>query len=274
MKYELPRGYLSASSIGMLHTCPKQFEFRYVKNIVIPPGKALVLGSSVHKVFETYYSDAMTSSCRLSPTQVAELTGDVFEAWLDENENTLTDADKKEAHSLLPGMAFMYVENVGRHIKPLAVEQEIRFETGDGVPLLAYVDLRHEMVDAATGEKIEEIADYKVTSKRWDPGRLRNSLQFNLYSLMTGIGDIEIHNLLKESGRAMKRPSTDPSVTDYATNLRVLRHHFDGSQVRHFEQLVESAARLVTSGVFMPCDPASWACTPEWCGYWGLCRGR
>lgn len=106
----------------MLHTCPKQFEFRYVKNIVIPPGKALVLGSSVHKVFETYYSDAMTSSCRLSPTQVAELTGDVFEAWLDENENTLTDADKKEAHSLLPGMAFMYVENVGRHIKPLAVE--------------------------------------------------------------------------------------------------------------------------------------------------------
>ena len=274
MKYELPHGYLSASSIGMLQMCPKQFEFRYVKNIVIPPGKALVMGSSIHKVFETYYADAMSSSSRLTPAQVAELTGDVFEEWLDGNENTLTDADKKEAHALLPGMTSLYVETIGRHIKPLAVEQEIRFETGDGVPLLAYVDLRHEKLDAETGQAYEGIADYKVTSKRWDAGRLRNSLQFNLYSLMTGIGDIEIHNLLKESGRAMKRPSTDPSITDYATNLRVLRHRFDGSQTSHFEELVESAARLVTSGVFMPCDPTSWACTPEWCGEWGLCRGR
>ena len=66
MKYELPRGYLSASSIGMLQTCPKQFEFRYVKNIVIPPGKALVLGSSVHKVFETYYENVRHTSCYTS----------------------------------------------------------------------------------------------------------------------------------------------------------------------------------------------------------------
>ena len=89
-KYELPRGYLSASSIGMLLNCPKQFEFRYVKGLVIPPGAALVTGSAMHRTLETYYKDAMTSSQRLTGKQAAELAVTSLDEVLEEGENTVS----------------------------------------------------------------------------------------------------------------------------------------------------------------------------------------
>ena len=268
MKYTLPRGYLSASSIKMLQTCPKQFEFRYIENRVIPPGAALSMGSVTHKTLETYYSDAMTSASRLSPNQAGELAVATLDTWLDENENTLTREDKNNAQKLLPDIVSNYVSHVGQHITPVDVEQEVRYRALCGVELLGYIDLVHATEEGTA------LADYKITSKKMSLSDLSNSLQFNLYSLMTGIGDIQIHNLVKTNGKALpKKPASD-GLTDYTSNLRVISHRFDGSQAEHFENMVEAAARLITSGIFMPCDPTSWACTPTWCGYWNLCRGR
>ena len=53
MKYEIPRGHLSASAIGTLLRCPRQYEFRYVKGVIIPPGKTLATGSIFHKTTHT-----------------------------------------------------------------------------------------------------------------------------------------------------------------------------------------------------------------------------
>ena len=78
MKYEIPHGHLSASAIGTLLKCPKQYEFRYVKGIIIPPGKALATGSIFHKTLEMYYEDAMASRERLTPPQAGELSMSVI----------------------------------------------------------------------------------------------------------------------------------------------------------------------------------------------------
>jgi len=270
MRYALPRGYLSASSIKTLQTCPKQYEFRYVNNIVIPPNAALAVGSSAHKTLETYYNDAMSSSQRLTPKQVGELSGDTFEEWLHENETTMTNEEKSEAHTLLPDMLTGYVEKIGQFVKPTATETEVRFTTEGGVPMLGYIDLMFE--NEETGEVA--IADYKVTGRKMNIGDLSNSLQFNLYAMMTGIGDIQIHNLVKARGKTLPKKPTQDGVTDYSSNLRTLQHNFDGSEAGHFSQLVDSAAKLITSGIFMPCAPDSWCCNDNWCGYWKLCRGK
>ena len=270
MQYVLPRGYLSASSIKTLQTCPKQYEFRYIEGIIIPPNAALGIGSSVHKTLETYYSDAMTSATRLTPKQAGELSGDTLEDWSKENENTMTDDEKSEAHKLLPSMVMTYVENIGQHLTPTATETECRYTMPSGVPMLGYIDLMYENND--TGEV--SIADYKVTGKKLSINDLKNSLQFNLYALMTGIGDIQIHNLVKTNYKPSPKPSDIEGVTDYASNLRTIQNNFDGSQEEHFNTLVENAARLITSGIFMPCAPDAWCCNDNWCGYWKLCRGK
>jgi len=32
------------------------------------------------------------------------------------------------------------------------------------------------------------------------------------------------------------------------------------------------ALELIDAGIFLPCDPGHWKCTPEWCGYWNECE--
>lgn len=268
MKYTLPKGYLSASAIKTLQTCPRQYEFRYIKGIVNPPTAALAIGKMAHATLETYYVDAMHSAVRLTPKQVGELSGDTFNDWLSDNENTLTSEEKSEAHALLPDLLSKYVENIGQYVKPVATEQEYRLTMACGVPLLGYIDLLFEKNQTVA------IADYKITGKKLNMGDLSNSLQFNLYALMTGIGDIQIHNLVKTKGKPVSKQSGVDGVTDYASNLRKLEYRFDGSEAGHFEYLVESAARLITSGIFVPCAPDAWCCNENWCGYWHLCRGK
>lgn len=278
-KYELPRGYLSASSLNMLLTCPKQFEFRYVKGLIIPPGAALVTGSAMHRTLETYYRDAMTSSQRLTGKQTAELAVSSLDEVLDEGETNVSDEERENAIHDLTGLAETYVDTVAKDIVPLAVEEEVRYTASCGVDLLAYLDLRRQLQNVKPHEDgvldDEGICDYKITGRKWTIDKLRNSLQFNLYALITGIGDIEIHNMLKDVKVNKRMPSKAPvdGVTDISSNLRVLHHVFDGSQVDHLENLIESAAKLITSGIFMPCSLDSWCCNETWCGYYSRCRG-
>ena len=166
-------------------------------------------------------------------------------------------------------LAAAYAENVAPTITPLAVEEEHVWLSRCGVPLLAYIDLRHRLPDGSEG-----LIDYKITSRKWTPDKVENSLQFNLYSLVTGIANVEVHNLVKAA--PTKRGTAKPTdgVTDVAPNLRILRHAFDGSGNEHLEDIIESAARLITSGVFTPCAMDAWNCNPDWCGYWHLCRGK
>jgi len=270
MKYVLPRDHLSASSISTLQKCPKQYEFRYIKGIINPPNAALVTGKVAHKTFETYYNDALTSAQRLTAKQAAELSGDTLEEYRKENEDAMSASEVDDTHKILSDIVYRYVDNVAQFIEPRATEREFKYVTQDGVPVLGYIDLLFNN----GGEPA--IADYKITSKKMSLGSLTDSLQFNVYALATGIGDIQIHNLVKAIGKpvARKTAQAQDGVTDYASNLRTIHHVFDGSQADHFEELIESAARLITSGIFMPCAPDSWCCNSNWCGYWHLCRGK
>ena len=189
---------------------------------------------------------------------------------LTSEENYLKPEEQEEAGIVVRDLASAYAEHVAPTIVPLAVEEERVWLSRCGVPILSYIDLRHKLPNGS-----ESIADYKVTSKRWTLDKLENSLQFNLYSMVTGIGDIEIHNLIKTA--PAKRASTakpQDGVIDLAPNLRLLRHNFDGSANDFMEDLIESCARLITSGIFTPCAMDAWCCNETWCGYWHLCRGK
>lgn len=108
--------------------------------------------------------------------------------------------------------------------------------------------------------------------KKWTLPKLRDSLQFNIYSLLTGISDINIFNITKtEPGKSFRKSSTF-GIKDLASNLRVLHYDFHGENLKHFLNLIESSAKLISSGIFIPCDPESWCCNPEWCGYYDICR--
>lgn len=280
MEYQLPRGYLSASAINTLLKCPRQYEFRYVQGLTKPANKSLALGSVTHEAFETYYNDVLENNERFTGSQLAELTLDsIIPDWIEDNETTLTTADVNDINRVVPDIVENYADKVGTHITPVSTEQEVLFTLECGVPMKAYIDLVR-----VRGEDGRGIVDYKTSSKSWTLSRLQNSLQFMLYSYATGIPDVQIQNIVVPTkGKKVSFDNTfsiyDPANTtgsysyDVGVNFHVFGNTFEASQKTYLESLVESCARLITSGIFTPCGPDNWWCTPAWCDYWPICRG-
>lgn len=280
MEYQLPRGYLSASAINTLLKCPRQYEFRYVQGLTKPANKSLALGSVTHEAFETYYNDVLENNERFTGSQLAELTLDsIIPDWIEDNEATLTTADVNDINRVVPDIVENYADKVGAHITPVSTEQEVLFTLECGVPMKAYIDLVR-----VRGEDGRGIVDYKTSSKSWTLSRLQNSLQFMLYSYATGIPDVQIQNIVVPTkGKKVSFDNTfsiyDPANTtgsysyDVGVNFHVFGNTFETSQKTYLESLVESCARLITSGIFTPCGPDNWWCTPAWCDYWPICRG-
>lgn len=247
-----------------------------------PPEAALLMGSSAHETLEVYYKEIMKGEEPLTPGMVSEYSVSVLEENADEVGFTLAGKEKDILTTQLEIATGSYVSHIAPGVVPIAVEEEIKYESRCGVPVLGYLDLVREATDL---EKTilgcnTVLADYKFTNKKWSLPQLMNSLQFNLYNIATGISAIEIHNVVKteKPSKGLKVPSADfkePTVAlDVASNIRVLRHNFAGDENTHFENLIESAAKLITSGLFMPCAPDAWCCTADWCGYYYRCRGK
>ena len=272
----LPKGYLSASAMGTMLRCPKQFEFRYIHDVISPPSAALVLGKATHSTFEDYYGDVINKSERLSPSIVSDLSVYMLDNELESSDLTLKGKDYDEAVDDLRGMTGAYVEHIGQFIDPISTEEKFTYVTKDGIELLGYLDLKHRMcINETSGEHVIGLADYKVTGKKWNAAKLVNSLQFNIYNLCTGIKHIQIHNLVK-GGKVKvlpKKGASEDGVVDITNKHRILHIEFDDSEHSHFEGLVYQLARLITAGIFCPCDPESWCCNADWCGYWSMCRG-
>ena len=266
--YILPKGYLSASSISTMLKCPMQFYYRYVQDIVIPPGAALVTGSVAHKSFEQYYNLVIQANDRLTEEQAGEMAAAEFDAYISGSEVAMTQQEKDKAKPDV--VVSKYVKHIASGVTPIACEEQFKVAMPCGVDILGFVDLKHRLSDGGTG-----IIDYKITNKAWSIGTLRNSIQFMLYSMLTGLHDVQVHNITKTKYKpfADESPEVD-GVRKVASNMQVLHHNFDASILRHLDTLVESVATSISSGIFIPCDPSSWCCTPEWCGYWNLCRGR
>ncbi len=270
MTFTLPNDYLSASSLSCLLTCPRQFAFRYIDRIPVPPTASMLTGTALHRTFESYYRGVIANpDNRLTPDQMADLATVTLEETLTTEEHYLKPEEQEEAGVTVRELSTSYVKHVAGTIMPLAVEEQHVWTARCGVPMLAYIDLRHQLPDGSQG-----IVDYKITGKRWTPDKLTNSLQFNMYALVTGLQRVEVHNLLKAAPAKRSAAKSIDGVTDIAPNLRILRHAFDGSGNDHLEDIIESSARLITAGVFTPCAMDSWNCNPEWCGYWHLCRGK
>lgn len=273
-KYNLPKGYLSASSVSTMLKCPMQFYFRYIEGIVKAPTAALVTGSVAHKAFENYYGMAiLDNNNRLTPKEAGEMAAEEYTKYLGETEVDMTQREKDDAKPEVVNVVSHYVDCIGKNVFPVATEKEFKVEMPCGVDILGYIDLEHKINGDANNIGI---VDYKITGKKWSMGTLKNSLQFMLYSMLTGISDVRVHNITKSAFKPLNKEAKEDEngVTAVASNMQILHNVFGTDDYDHIDRIVERVATTITSGLFMPCDPSSWCCTPEWCGYWSLCRGK
>lgn len=281
MYFNLPRDYLSASQISMYLRCGMQYWFRYIEGISRPPGIAALQGTALHETNEQYYNDVIKNKAPFTPRQAAEFAMFSFEQEVDEKGYAVNDKTKDETAVILTHTTESYISNVATIVRPISTEEEVRYQANCGVTVLGYLDLRRRPFpwELQLNPNLDQvIADYKLTGKKWNLDKLTNSLQFMLYTIATGVGRVEIHNITRATKKPKKNKVTadqqKESVVDPTSNIRMIRHDFNGDEYNHVENLITRVAEGISKGVFMPCDPDSWACSETWCGYWDRCRGK
>jgi hypothetical protein len=164
-------------------------------------------------------------------------------------------------------------------------------------------------VDESTCSKEENstnvICDYKVTTRKWDVNKLKNNVQFMLYSNLLSIPSVEIHDLVKRTSSTNTTTTTTAPITRKRTkkeiegcsdcgscglvtkfdetsdtlsfkDVTIIRNEFEtgaeDSATKYLDRIIKGFVLGVSKGVFLPAQPDSWVCSEKWCEYYQECR--
>ena len=152
--------HLSASSIGMLFRCPRQFERRYLHGEKERPGESIVVGSFFHETLDHNYKQKVVSHSDLPMSEVIQFLHDAaIPKVLEEEggeENIRWDSNLTTARSDSERIVSAYAHTVMPRIQPVGTEFKFEIDTEDcPVPIIGYVDVWDEArtVDTKTGKQ-------------------------------------------------------------------------------------------------------------------------
>lgn len=250
-KIVLPNGidHLSFSAIETYLGCPMRYKFRYIDGIKSPPAAALEFGSCGHEALELNNVHKFTNKEDLPVKLVTEKFCDEFntsikkiEDWGDDTPNDLI----KTGQDLLS----TYMKEAAPDLLPMEKPEEKKSIEIAGVKLDYVIDLKTE----------EGIYDYKFVGKNKTDDDVKNSPQMWLYCLAEKVDDVGMISMNKKT---KKVSLSTAKIND--------------SDKRWMKEIVRGTAKAICAGAFFPRKPdgmEKWMCTPKFCGYYGICRGR
>ena len=248
------------SHLGMWLRCQEQFRRRYIEGEVIPPGISARRGSSVHKAAEINHAQKIKSHEDLPVDTLQDAARDEY-VRLVKNEGVFIPKDKvSEKGALLAGgldastrLTKLYREVLAPTIQPSLVEEKILIDAGLDLPLQGTIDFL--TVDHA-------LRDIKTADKSKGAGEADNSLQLSFYS-----GLVAAH-----TGKWPTKISLEILVNNKEPKLQSLKTKRGPEHWSNILLRVQLMLAQVQTGLFAPCDPGAWICSPEYCGYWWTCK--
>jgi hypothetical protein len=256
--------HLSASSIGMLMRCPRQFQHRYLRGEKERPGEAIVLGSMFHETLEWNYVQKIQSHVDQPISDAVQYLHDVaVPKVIEENggaDNIQWDAEPEACISDAERITSAYYRHVVPRIQPTATEQKFTIEVpGVEVPIIGYIDVQEEerTLDTKTGRQ----ASRKVKPS-WQ-------LQGRMYAFATQ-KPTEYHSISRaktptivtalESADMIVPVPTEQQMTEFTKLVNVaadLLRHFMGTYGVDDEWPTWGAIPDFSRNV-LPCDFCGW----------------
>ena len=255
--------FISQSMLGMFLRCQQQFERRYLKGEIIPPGISARRGSGVHKAAAHNFIQKRTTLEDEPVSVLQDVARDEY-VRLVKDEGVFIPPDKvTEKDALLnDGLnATVSLTKCFRDtlaplvVEPEIVEERLEVDVGLGVPIQGTLDLT-----AAGGW----LVDIKTAEKSKSKNEADNSLQLSLYA---GLYFSRMNKWPEKLSLEILVNTKEPKLQSLETirgieewNNLILRLQLMLAQIR--------------TGLFPPCDPNNWACSPSFCGYWFTCKYR
>jgi hypothetical protein len=249
------------SEISMLMRCPVQYDFRYVKGIRRPPGIAAHVGSGVHTSAEMNLHEKMMGRGLLKREDVSDVARDTVIRKIDTDGVLLSEdeaskglaAVKGEAVDKATRLALLHYDELAPHIEPVGIEIPWTVDVrGAGIILAGRIDL-----EVAGG-----IRDLKTAGKTPPADSAGKADQLTMYSVA--------YRVLR--GRMPETLGLDYLVDTKTPSVCIQQTKRDEKDLAVFLRRVSTAAKVIQSGAFMPCDRSSWVCSKRFCGYYDMCE--
>ncbi len=250
---------ITQSMLGMFLRCPHQFERRYLRGDIIPPGIAARRGSATHKAAQLNHEQKLHTQTDLSVGDLQDVARDHYVRIIQEEgvfipRDQLPDKDKLLAAGLDASVRLttLYREALAPAIHPLLVEEQLTCEAGLGLPLKGTIDV-------LTTDYW--LPDLKTADKSKGPKDADYSLQLTFYAGLVA----------HQTGTWPQKVSLEVLVNGKEPKLQSLpttRGPADWTSLLHRVQLMLAQ---IDTGLFPPCDPSAWICSPNWCGYFWTC---
>jgi hypothetical protein len=244
--------HLSASSIGMLMRCPRQFQHRYLRDEKERPGGGMIIGSFFHETLEWNYAQKIESHRDRPITEAIEYLSDVAVPKVIEKEGgedwIAWDTNRDDARSDAQRITAAYYRNIVPRIQPTVVEEKFSIDIpGVEVPVIGYLDLQdaERTIDTKTGKQVS-----KKVKPSWQ-------LQGRLYAFATQ-KPTEYHSI--------SRAKTPNIVTAMESADMVVPVPTD-QQMTELTRLVNNAADLIRfflARYGLNEEWPTWGAIPDW----------
>lgn len=249
--------YLSATQIGMFLRCPRQYMFRYLEGLKIPPSSAMMQSKVHHRTVEENNLQKVKSEEDLPLDYIQEFYAAEFDRSL-QSEEVVFGAGEEPGKVKDQGLDITTAHHrfIAPKVHPLLVEEKFLISLGDDFPfdLMGIWDVV---------EKDGMIADNKAYKRAPSQDDVDRDIQLGIYSLGYRVSQGKIENGLRIDAIIKNK-------TPKAVQIHTSRTNAD---CRFLLGLIEDVAKAIQSGTFYP-NPTGWACSPRFCGYWFRCMGK
>jgi len=239
--------HVSHSQVNMWLRCPRQWEFRYVKGLKMPPSGALIEGGCYHRALEVNFRQKITSFEDLAIDECLDVYSDEWEKRLIEEEsvdwgNKHPGTYKDEGYSLVTE----YIASTAFSVQPISVE-EITVSEVAGVTFVCIPDL----VDI---RKI--VIDHKTSARSYNQDDVDKDIQASAEAFVLG-RPIVFHNHV--------------AIKSKVPRIQVVKSYRTRADIEWWEDMAAKVVSQMKTGVAPP-NPIGWHCSPRFCGFYELCR--
>jgi len=241
-------GHVSPSQLDMWQRCPRSWEFRYVKGVKSPPAGALVEGRCYHKSLEVNFQQKINTLTDLPVDDCLDAFSTEWDKAISEVETVNWEdkepgAIKNQGHSLVKS----YITQVAPVVQPILVEEWYVSDVA-GVTFVMRVDLVND---------VGTVIDHKTSGKSYNQTDVDKDMQASAaaFSLNRAI--------LFENHVAVKTSNPRIQIIETVRTKEDISWWLDAS----------SAIVLQMKSGIAPPRPGGWHCSPQYCGYYSLCRG-
>ena len=251
---------ITQSMLGMFLRCPHQFERRYLRGEIIPPGIAARRGSATHKAAQLNHEQKLHTQEDLPVGDLQDAARDHYVRLVKEEGVFLSKDQLPEKEKLLSAgleaavrLTRLYRESLAPAIHPALVEEKLTLEVGLDLPLQGTIDVL--TLD-------NWLPDLKTADKSKGAGEAEHSLQLTFYAGLVA----------QHTGEWPTKVSLEVLVNHKEPKLQSLSTTRGPEDWANLLKRIQLMLAQIHTGLFPPCDPNAWICSPQWCGYFWTCK--